>query len=134
MAGAGGVPVLSGVNNLAGNAPVPGSTIANWQAAEQTLTTIGAVGRRFKIHALTVDISNLIGNITVRLHKLVNGVDRVVFPPVTTTFSVAGGTTGLEVINGTWEITGVLTVTVQSDNAADNGAAVPFEYATETML
>jgi hypothetical protein len=40
---------------------------------------------------------------------------------------------GLPIINGIWAIHGVLRVTLQSNNAADNGKAVDYDYMLEAM-
>jgi len=66
--------------------------------------------------------------VTVRLYMQINGVERQVY---TQNFTVAVDGAGLWIINGTIGIYDVLTVTVQSNNAADNGASVGYHYMLE---
>ncbi len=122
------------LGKLQGLTPVSGSIVANWQAAEQNLVTIGAAGTRNKVHSLVVGIQNLVGNITIRLYMNVNGVERWIFPPKTTTWNVAAGDSpGVAVINGTIGVHEAIRVTVRSDNVADNGAAVTYDAFLEAM-
>jgi len=102
----------------------PGTTIANWQAAEQDILTIGTAGIIQKAHSLLVDINALAGNITIRLYTNVNGVERRCYSE---TFSVAADDPALWIINGTVAIYGTVRVTAQSNNAADNGQAIGWE-------
>lgn len=127
--------ILDQVAKLAGNVPVANSVAANWQAAEQTLVSIGTEGDRYKVQDLTIGLQNLIGNITIRMYKLVNGVERRVYPPrAGTTWNVpAGDSPSVNIIPGTYSIHGVLRITVQSDNAADNAVAVEYDYMLENM-
>jgi len=112
-----------------------GSTTANWQTAAAVVCTIGAVGVRNKVHSAIIDISALVGNITAAMFISVNGNQRQVFPPKAgTTFNVTNGDApGLALINGTFGIANILTIEVQSDNVADNGAAIGFEFMLEAM-
>jgi hypothetical protein len=127
-------PSIAATINLGGLAPVAAAVTANWNAAEQDLVTIGAAGVRYKLHNLTVGIQNLIGNITIRMYTLVNGVQRQIYPvPLITTFNVATDPPGICVINSTLGISNAVRVTVQSDNAADNGLAVDYDYMLEAM-
>jgi len=103
----------------------PGTTTANWQTAESTITTIGSVGANNFVHSLLLDINALAGNITVRLYTNINGVQRQVYSQV---LSVAVDGPGLWIINGILAIYGTLLVTAQSNNAADNGRAIGWEY------
>ena len=122
------------IPNLAGLTPVAAPVVANWQAAEQTIITIGAAGIRYKVQSLIVNISALVGNVTLRMYISVNGVQRQIFPPKPTTFNVPGGDgPAIALINGTFEIANVLRITAQSDNAGDNGANIDYEYALEAM-
>lgn len=107
-----------------------GSVISNWQAAEQDLLTIGAAvaGQATSINFLGVGIQNLIGNISIRMYATINGVERRFYPiPQWTTFNVVADAPCIPAINGSMIIPGRLRVTVQSDNVADNGAAVTYE-------
>ena len=116
--------------------PTPGgvtlrnSVIANWQAAEQDLLTIGVVtpGTATTINFLGVGIQNLAGNIAIRMYVTINGVERRIAPiPAGLTFSVAADAPCIPMINSVIALPGRLRVTVQSNNAADNGAAVTYE-------
>lgn len=102
-----------------------GTTTANWQVAEATVCTLGIVGFIRKIHSLTLDISALAGIITIRFYTNINGVNRQVYIQ---TFTVAADGPGLYMINGTLAINGTFVVTAQSNNAADNGQAIGWEY------
>ena len=106
----------------------PGTTTANWQAAEANVTTIGGIGVINKIHSLWLDINALAGTITVRLYHDINAVQRRVYQQ---NFTVAADGPGIWLINGTLGINGLLVITAQSDNAADNGQAVPWQYILE---
>ncbi|GAH30918.1 unnamed protein product [marine sediment metagenome] len=126
-------------NKLAGETPGDSSVEADWQSGIATsgetggdLVTIGTAGDRKKVHSLVVGIGALtIGaNITIRLYRLVNGVETRVYRE---TFIVGTDPNGLWVINGTLEIDGTLRVEVQSDTPADNGEAVTYNYNTEDM-
>src|SRR5271157_5894447 len=108
--------------------PVSGSITANWQTAAATVCVIGAAGAKYKIQSLIIDISALIGNITPRMYISVNGVQQQIFPSTLASTVVIGtNSPGLALINGTYGIANALTITVQSDNAADNGKAIGFE-------
>jgi hypothetical protein len=127
-------PSIANSLKTSGQAPVVGSTTANWQAAEANLITLGANDVRNKVHSLIVGIQNLIGNITIRMYTQVNGVERQVWPtPLATTFIIGTDGPAIAVINGTWGIHEALRVTVQSSNAADNGAAVTYDAMLESM-
>jgi len=116
---------------LAGEAPVTGSATQNWQAAESDVAAIGSPGVRNKIHDLTLSIHNLVGtSITVRLYKQVNGIERCVYQQ---TFDATSDPPGLPIINGTWAIHGVLRASLQSNNPADNGQPVHYDYMLEAM-
>lgn len=114
-----------------GLAPVTGSTIANWQTAESNVVTIGASGVRYKVHSLLLSIHNLVGtSITVRLYMRVNGVERRVYEQ---SFNAVTDPPGLWVINGTLGIHEALRVTLRSNDAADNGRAVDYDFMLEAM-
>jgi hypothetical protein len=122
------------INLLHGLAPVPGSVTANWNTAEQTLCVVGSAGARYKVHSLITDITGTVGNITFRMYISVNGVQRQIFPPVLASTVISGtNCPGIALINGTFGIANALTVTAQSDNVADNGKAIGFEYFLEQM-
>lgn len=120
MGSASGIPVIRVTLT-----PYPGSTIANWQAAEATITTIGGIGVINLVHSLLLDINALIGNVTIRLYTNINGVQRQSYSQI---FSVALNGPGLWIINGLLAINGTVLVTAQSTLAADNGQAIGWEY------
>ena len=71
------------LEQLRGEEPVTGATVANWQLAESEIVLIGETGKRFKIHDMTLSIHNLVGNqITVRLYKPVYGIERCCYEQV----------------------------------------------------
>ena len=123
--------IKSQTDKLAGQSLVESSVTADWQVAETNVISIGAAGIRNKIHDLTVSIHNLVGTqITVRLYKAVNGIERKVYEQV---FDAGTDPPGLPVINGSWAIHNVLRVTVQSNDVADNGKGLDYEYMLEAM-
>ena len=119
------------LDKLAGENPVIGSNAANWQVAEADVVSIGEAGIKFKIHDLTLSIQNLVGNqITVKMYKPVNSIERCVYQQ---SFDAGTDPSGLPIINGTWAIHNVLRVTLESNNAADNGQTVDYDYMLEAM-
>ena len=123
--------IESQTDKLAGVAPVTGSATQNWQTAEADVVSIGAGNTRNKVHDLSLNVSNLVGTVvTVRLYKKVNGVERKVYEQA---FNAATDPPGLPVINGTWATHDIIRVTLQSNNAADNGKAVDYDYLLEAM-
>ena len=118
-------------DRLAGEVPGTGSTTADWQVSETDVVSISASGVRNKIHDLTVSIHNLAGTqVTARLYKTVNGMERKVYEQ---RFDTTTDPPGLPIINGSWAIHGVLRATLQSNDAADNGKAVDYDYMLEAM-
>jgi hypothetical protein len=118
-------------DKLAGAVPVTGSATQNWQTAEADVVSIGAAATKNKVHDLSLNISNLVGTvITIRLYKKVNGVERKVYEQ---SFNAATDPPGLPIINGTWATHDVIRVSLQSNNAADNGQAVDYDYLLEAM-
>ena len=111
-------------------ASYPGSTTHNWEAAEQTVLTAGGIGVINNIHALWLDINALAGNIIVRLYHNINAVQRQVYEQ---SFSVAIDGPGLWIVNGSLAIHGMIWVSAQSDNALDNGQAIPWQYIMEAV-
>ena len=123
--------VKTQTDRLAGEVPGTGSTTADWQVSETDVVSIGASGVRNKIHDLTVSIHNMVGTqVTARLYKTVNGVERKVYEQ---RFDTTTDPPGLPIINGSWAIHGVLRVTLQSNDATDNGKAVDYDYMREAM-
>jgi len=115
---------------IRGEAPISGSVVANWNATESDIVSIGAAGKRHLIHSLLLDIDGFVGIVTVRLYITINGTERQSYSQ---NFSVAADGPGLWVINGTIGIHGVLRVTAQSDNAADDGKPIGYTYMLEVM-
>jgi hypothetical protein len=119
------------LDKLGGEAPGTGSATGDWQTAESDVVTIGAHNFRHKVHSLVISIHNLVGTaVTARLYILVSGVERKVYEQV---FDAAADPPGLWIINGTVGIHEVLRVTLQSNEAADNGQAIDYDYMMEEM-
>ena len=118
-------------DKLAGAAPVTGSATQDWQTAEADVVSIGEAGVSNKVQDLSLNISNLVGSlIIVRLYKNINGVERKVYEQ---SFNAATEPPGLPIINGTWATHDVIRVSLQSDNAADNGQTVDYDCLLEAM-
>ena len=95
------------------------------------MVSIGLDNVKYKLHSLLLSIHNLGGTaITVRLHMQVNGVERKVYDQV---FNATTDPPGLWIVNGSVGIHEALRVTLQSNNAADNGQAVDYDYMLEAM-
>jgi hypothetical protein len=123
--------IESQTDKLGGEIPVTGSATQDWEDAESEVVSIGASDTRYKVHDLSLNISNLIGtNITVRLYKKVNGAERKVYEQV---FNTNNDPPGMPIINGTWAIHDVLKVTLESNRTDDNGKAVDYDYMLEAM-
>lgn len=119
------------VTKSEGVPPVSGSTTADWQTGESDIATVGASGTGYKVHSLLLGIQNLVGTvITVRMYMMVNGAERKVYEQ---SFDASIDPPGLWVINGTVGIHEALRVTLQSNNAADNGKAVDYDCMMEVM-
>ena len=134
--------ILAQTNKLAGETPGEASVIANWQSGTGTstetgadLVSIGTAGDRKKLHSLVVGIGALTvgATITIKLFELINGVENKVYPPSGTTWTVGTDPDGIWVVTGTLEISGVLRVEVESNNAGDNGKAITYKYDLEDM-
>jgi len=123
--------IRSQTDKLAGLTPPTGSVTADWQAAEADVVSVGANNTRYKLHSLLLSIHNLVGTaVTVRLYMQVNGVERKVYEQA---FDATSDPPGLWIVNGTVGIHEVLRVTMQSNNAADNGRSVDYDYMLEAM-
>ena len=119
------------LDKLAGETPVVGSATQDWQTAESEVVSIGADDTKYKIHSLLLSIHNLVGTtITVRLYIHVSGVERKVYEQA---FNAATDPFGLWIVNGSVGIHEVLRVTLESNDASDNGKAVDYDYMTEVM-
>ena len=118
-------------DKLAGAAPMTGSATQDWQTAEADVVSIGEAGVSNKVQDLSLNISNMVGAlIIVRLYKNINGVERKLYEQ---SFNAATDPPGLPIINGTWATHDVIRVSLQSDNAADNGQAVDYNCLLEAM-
>jgi hypothetical protein len=126
-----GDAIKARTDNLAGEAPETGSTTADWQAAESDIISLGADDAMYKLHSLLLSIHNLVGTvITVRLYTKINGSERKAYEQP---FNASSDPQGLWVANGTVGIHQALRVTLQSNDAADNGQAVDYDYSLEVM-
>ena len=118
-------------DKLAGADPVTDSATEDWQTAEADVVSIGAADIRNKVHDLSLSISNLVGTvITIRLYKKVHGTECKVYEQ---SFDASTDPPGLPIINGAWATHDIIRVTLQSNDAADNGKAVDFDYMLEAM-
>ncbi len=118
-------------DKLAGELPISGSITADWQTAESDVLSIGGTGIRQKVHSLMVSINNLVGTVvTIRMYTPIGGVERRIY---TQTFDATVEPPGLWIVNGTLAIHAGLRLTLQSNNAADNGQGVDYDCLVETM-
>jgi hypothetical protein len=119
------------VDKLEGLPPATDSVAADWQIAEADVISIGAMDTRYKLHSLLLSIHNLTGTvITVRLYMKVKGAERRVYEQ---TFNSTTDPAGLWIVNGTVGIHEALRVTLQSNEVADNGQAVDYDFILEAM-
>jgi hypothetical protein len=119
------------LDKLAGETPVSGSAIRDWQTAESDVVSLGSNDTKYKLHSLLLSIHNLVGTVvTVRLYMQVNGTERKVYEQA---FNATTDPPGLWIVNGTVGIHEVLRVTLRSNNAADDGVAVEYDYMLEEM-
>jgi len=127
------------VLKLAGEEPASGSVAAAWSSGFATsgnpgadLITIGAEDVRYKVHSLLVSIVNLSpgASIEVRLYQELNGVEHEVYNQ---SFVPGTDPDGLWIINGTVSIHQELRVELYSNDPADDGAAVDYDYMLEAM-
>ena len=126
-----GDDIRSQTDKLAGLEPVTGSITHDWQTAESEVVSIGADNTKYKLHSLILSIHNLVGTaVTVRLYMRVNGVERRVYEQ---TFDATSDPPGLWIVNGTVGIHEVLRVTLQSNDPADDGRSVDYDYMLEAM-
>jgi len=127
------------LDKLTGETPASDSVTGNWQSGTGTsgetgadLVTIGAADTKYKLHSLLVNISALTAGatITVKLFMEVNATERKAYSQA---FTQGTDPDGLWIVNGTVGIHEALRVEVQSNNAADNGLAVEYDYMLEAM-
>lgn len=118
-------------------AETEGTTTANWQSGTGTsgeagadLVTIGADATTNVIRAMWISTANLNANavITVRMYTLVKTTERKTYSQE---YTVGQNTVSLWLINGQLTIDNALRIEVKSDNAADNGKAIEYEYTLE---
>lgn len=110
--------------------PDSGETIAAWNAAEADVVTVGADNVNNKIHSFIIDITNCIGTITIRMYSQVNGVERQIY---IVDASVALDGPSIWLINSTTAIHEELRITCESDNPADDGQAIAYDYMIEEV-
>ena len=123
--------VKSQTDKLSGQTPATGSVSGDWQVAESDVVSIGAGDTKYKLHSLILSIHNLVGTvITIRLYLQVNEVERRVYEQ---TFDATSDPPSLWIVNGTVGIHEVLKVTLQSNDPADNGKSVDYDYMLEAM-
>jgi len=127
------------LDKLAGETPASGSVTGNWYSGTATsgetgadLITIGSNNARKKLHSLLINIGLLQtgAKVTVKLFIQVNGTERKVYQEE---FTKDTDTDGLWIVNGTVGIHEVLRVEATSSKAADNGAAIEYDYMLEAM-
>jgi len=112
---------------------VPGSTTANWNsgvapsgAAGATLATIGVAGQWYRLNQFTIVTVgfNIAATVDVRCYMDLAGVNRLVIAD--------DYTMPQEVVFLSWwfdaEFYGPFRVEVESDQGADDGLAVVYEY------
>ena len=114
-----------------------GTKTGNWQSGTGTsgdtgadLLSIGVNDDGKLVDSLEVDISALTAaaTISIRLYKQVNGTEKCILDD---DFVVGSDPQAIPVINSPIGIYEVLRVEVQSNNALDNGKAIPYEYTLE---
>jgi hypothetical protein len=133
------VDLQAELGRLRGEASVSGSSVSSWQSGMGTsgeagadLVTIGASNTKYRLHSLMVNISALTDGavIVLKLFMKVNGAERKVYHQ---SFTKGIDPDGLWIVNGTVAIHEALRVELESNNAADNGKAVEYDYMLEVM-
>ncbi len=126
-----GEAIKAQTDRLAGEIPGTGTTTADWQVTEASVISVGAAGLRCKLHSLLLGVHNLVGTVlTVRLYMNIKGVERKVYEQA---FDATTDPPGLWIVNGMVAIHEVLRVTLQSNDMADNGQAVDYDFMLEAM-
>ena len=127
------------LDKLAGETPASGSVNGNWNSGTATsgetganVVTIGANDTKKKLHSLLINVSALQagGKVTVKLFTQVNGTERKVYEEE---FSKGSDPDGLWIVNGTVGIHEALRVEAETNKAADDGAAIEYDYMLEAM-
>ena len=131
--------IQSQLDKLAGETPVSGSITGNWNSGTATsgetgadVVTIGANDSKKKLHSLLLNIGSFQAGskITVKLFMQVNGTERKVYEQE---FKQGDDPDGLWIVNGTVSIHEGLRVEAESDKAADDGAAMDYDYMLEAI-
>jgi hypothetical protein len=131
--------ILEQVEKLAGLDPESDSVVANWNSGVASsgnpgadLCSFGVADTRYKVHSLLVNMGNLSlgATVTVRLYMEVNGAEQEVYYQE---FTQGTDPDGLWVINGTLAIHEAIRVEVHSNNVADDGLVVDYDYMLEEM-
>ncbi|MFC1932395.1 hypothetical protein ACFLXU_02025 [Chloroflexota bacterium] len=127
------------LSKLADENTVSGSVTGNWNSGTATsgetgadLVSIGANNTKKKLHSLLINIGLLQAGakVTVKMFMQVNGTERKVYKEE---FTKGIDPDGLWIVNGTVGIHEVLRVEATSNKAADNGAAIEYDYMLEAM-
>lgn len=114
--------------------PTSGDTGAkNWQSeGPLEVCTIGADGEYHRVQSLVLGTGELSGSvITVTLEMEVDGVVNTVYDQGFNR-SAGGDPPGLWIINGTLGIHEALVVKLKSNDPADNGKVVKYDYSLES--
>ena len=127
------------LDKLTGETPASGSVNGNWNSGTATsgetgadVVIIGANDTKNKLHSLLINVSSLQagGKVTVKLFTQVNGAERKVYEEE---FSKGTDPDGLWIVNGTVGIHEALRVEAETNKAADDGAAIEYDYMLEAM-
>jgi len=127
------------LDKLAGETPASGSVTGNWNSGTATsgeagadVVAIGVDDTKKKLHSLLINVSSLQsgGKVTVKLFMQVNGTERKVYEEE---FDKGTDPDGLWIVNGTVGIHEALRVEAETNKAADDGAAIEYDYILEAM-
>jgi hypothetical protein len=125
------VAIAAQVANLAGQAPVEDVANQTWFTAESDIVTFGAAGVKYKVNDFSLSIANLVGTvITIRMYKNINGTPQKFYEE---TFDATVDPPGIDLITGIVAIHDVLRITLQSNNPADDGKDVDYDYMLEAQ-
>jgi hypothetical protein len=114
-----------------------GSVTANWQSGVGTSGSTGGdvviIGENDSgklVDSFVVDISALTAaaNVNIRLYQQINGTEKCILDD---DYVVGTDPQAIAVINSPIGIFEALRCELSSDNALDNGKAVPYEYTLE---
>ena len=115
---------------LGGDTVTVGTATQNWNAAEANIVQIGTNDTPNELGSVEVSLHNLVGNVTLRMYKQINGTERQFFEQI---WVAAAMPVGVVLINSTWKINEVLRITAESDAAADDGQAIDYEYIIRAL-